>query len=303
MNEIKEIRDKGIKLVHIDHPDYPERLKNIDDPPRYFYMKGCISPQDFKAIAIVGTRRPTIYGKRVAEMLAAELSSAGFTIVSGLARGIDSFAHRAALRGGGRSIGVLGCGIDIVYPRENGTLMADIVESGAIISEFPLGTKPDKRNFPQRNRVISGISLGTVVVEAAGRSGSLITARFALEQGREVFAVPGNINSPVSIGTNNLIKEGAKLVASTGDILEEFEQLLTYELKNGINNNLKESLPITGEEESIYRILTLEPKHIDQIIKEGGVEPQRVMHLLLNLEIKGLVEQLPGNCYVKARLC
>lgn len=302
MDEIKKIKDKEIRLVHTDHPDYPERLKNIDDPPRYFYMKGYISPQDSKAIAIVGTRRPTIYGKRVAEMLAAELSSAGFTIVSGLARGIDSFAHRAALRSGGRSIGVLGCGIDIVYPRENGTLMADIVESGAIISEFPLGTKPDKRNFPQRNRVISGISLGTVVVEAAERSGSLITARFAMEQGREVFAVPGNINSPVSIGTNNLIKEGAKLVASTVDILEEFEQLLTYDLKNGINNNLKESLSITGEEECIYRMLTLQPKHIDQIIEEGGVKPQRVMHLLLNLEIKGLVEQLPGNCYVKARL-
>lgn len=301
-DEVKKIRDKGVRLIHLNHPDYPERLKNIVDPPLYFYMKGCIRPQDYNAIAIVGTRRPTVYGRKVAEMLATEISSTGFTIVSGMARGIDSFAHRAALKAGGRSMAVLGCGIDVVYPRENSHLLADIEGSGAVISEFPMGTGPEKKNFPQRNRVISGLSLGTVVIEAAEKSGSLITARFALEQGREVFAVPGNINSPVSTGTNNLIKEGAKLVASTKDILEEFRQLLTHELKHGIKDNSVNNVCLSGDEENIYRILAIEPKHINQIIIESGFGPQRVMQILLDLEIKGLAEQLQGSCYIKANL-
>lgn len=303
MDEIKKIRDKGIKLIHFNHSDYPERLRNTDDPPLCFCMKGCITPQDSKAIALVGTRRPTIYGRRVAELLAAELSSAGFTIVSGLARGIDSFAHRAALEAGGRTIAVLGCGIDVVYPRENIRLLSDIVSNGAVISEFPMGTGPEKKNFPQRNRLISGLSLGTVVVEAAEKSGSLITARFALEQGREVFAVPGNINSPMSKGTNNLIKAGAKLVAKTEDILEEFEQLLTREIKRGIKNNSIDIESLSDDEKGIYEILTLQPKHIDQVITESGFDPQRVMSYLLNLEIKGFIEKLAGGCYVKAKLC
>ena len=235
-------------------------------------------------------------------MLAGELSSAGFTIVSGMARGIDSVAHRAALKAGGRSIGVLGCGIDIVYPGENTPLFTEMAERGAIISEFPVGTGPEKKNFPQRNRVISGLSLGTVVVEAAERSGSLITTRFALEQGREVFAVPGDINSEMSMGTNNLIKQGAKLVTNTGDILEEFAQLLTHPLKHGIRNNSTDGRSLSGDEGGIYERITLRPKHVDQIIVESGLAPQKVMQLLLGLEIKGVVEQLPGNCYVKAAL-
>ena len=266
------------------------------------YVKGSINPQDSRAIAIVGTRRPTPYGRKVAEMLSAELSSAGFTIVSGMARGIDSVVHSAALSTGGRSAGVLGCGIDVVYPGENSQLFSDVAGSGFIISEFPMETGPDKKNFPRRNRIISGLSLGTVVVEAAEKSGSLITVRFALEQGREVFAVPGNINSPVSTGTNNLIKQGAKLVANTNDILEEFEQLLTQELKSGIKDSFKDESPVSGEEGNVYNILTLQPKHINQIITESGIEPQKVMGLLLNLEIKGLAEQMAGGCYVRAKL-
>lgn len=301
-DEIKRIRVQGIKLVYLNHPDYPERLKNIDAPPLYFYMKGGLSIEDSNAIAIVGTRRSTTYGRKVAEMLATGLSTAGLTIVSGMARGIDSFAQRAAIEAGGRSIGVLGCGIDVVYPRENKTLLADVVKNGAIISEFPLRTRPEKRNFPQRNRVISGLSLGTVVVEAAERSGSLITARFALEQGREVFAVPGNINSPMSRGTNNLIKEGAKLVVNTMDILQEFEQLLTHERKHDIKNTPIDNRSLSGDEKDIYNLLTLDPKHINQVITESEKEPQRVIQLLFDLEIKGVVEQLPGSCYVKAKL-
>ena len=301
--EIKGVRDKGIQLVHLNHSGYPEILKNLIAPPLYFYMKGAVLRGDAKAIAIVGTRRPTTYGRKVAEMLATELSIAGFTIISGMARGVDTFAHQAVLKAGGRSIGVLGCGIDVIYPPENSLLFSEMAEHGAIISEFSPGAAPEKKNFPQRNRIISGLSLGTVVVEAAERSGSLITVRFALEQGREVFAVPGNINSPVSRGTNNLIKQGAKLVTCTEDILEEFEQLLTAGLKNVIKGtSVLEKISLSSDEESIYNILTLEPKHIDQIIIEGGVGPGTVMQLLLNLEIKGVAEQLAGSCYVKAKL-
>lgn len=305
-DEIIRIREKGIQLIYLTHPDYPELLKNIIDPPLCFYMKGDITQGDAKALAMVGTRRPTTYGRKVTEMLSAELSSAGFTIVSGMARGIDSVAHqsvlKAVLKAGGRSIGVLGCGIDVVYPPENSRLFAEMPEHGAIISEFAPGTGPQKQNFPQRNRIISGLSLGTVVIEAAERSGSLITVRFALEQGREVFAVPGNINSPVSKGTNNLIKQGAKLVTCTEDILEEFESLLTQGLKNVIKNSSFEKISLSKDEKNIYNTLTLEPKHIDQIIAESGVEPRDTIQLLLNLEIKGVAEQVAGSCYVKAKL-
>lgn len=302
-DEIKCVIEKEIKLIYFNHPDYPRRLKDIIDPPLYFYLKGSVSDRDANAISIVGTRMPTTYGRRVAEMLASELAQAGFTVISGMARGIDTFTHQAVMKAGGRSIGVLGCGVDVVYPPENIRLFKEMHEHGAIISEFPAGTGPHKKNFPQRNRIISGLSLGTVVVEAAERSGSLITVRFALEQGREVFAVPGNINSPVSKGTNNLIKQGAKLVTCTEDILEEFEQLLTAGLKNGIKGTpIEGKISLSSEEETVYNILTLEPKHIDQIMIECGVEPRIAMHLLLSLEIKGVVEQVPGSCFVKAKL-
>ena len=216
-------------------------------------------------------------------MLAAELSSAGFTIVSGMARGIDSCAHKAALTNRGRSMAVLGCGVDIPYPRENRALINDIAGNGAVISEFPMGTWPNKINFPRRNRIISGLSHGVIVVEAAEKSGSLITARFAMEQGREVFAVPGNINSPLSKGTNNLIQQGAKTVTGVNDILEEFEQLLTLRSKHGITNMLVKPDSMSDEEKNIFRTLTLEPKHINQVITECGIETCRVMQLLLTL--------------------
>ncbi len=301
-DEIKRIHDTGIKLIHFNHPDYPERLKTIYDPPLYFYMNGSITTEDKKSLAIVGARRPTPYGRKVSEMLSAELSSAGFTIISGMARGIDSTAHRTALESGGRSIAVLGCGADIAYPRENELLMRNISGNGAVISEFPIGTWPDKKNFPQRNRIISGLSLGVIVVEAADKSGSLITARFAMEQGREIFAVPGNINSPLSKGANNLIKQGAKAVTGVNDILEEFEQLLTLRSKHGINSMPVEPDEMSDEEMNIFKTLTLEPKHINQVITECGIETRKAIELLLNLELKGLIEQLPGSCYVRSDL-
>ncbi|MCC6544357.1 MAG: DNA-protecting protein DprA [Nitrospirae bacterium] len=301
-NELKKIDDAGIKLIHFNHPDYPAGLRNIYDPPLYFYMNGTITPEDTNALAVVGSRSPSPYGIKVTEMLTERLSSAGFTVVSGMARGIDSAAHRTALKTGGRSIAVLGCGADIAYPRENAGLMREIIGNGAIISEFPLGTRPDKKHFPQRNRIISGLSRGVIVVEAAEKSGSLITARFAMEQGREIFAVPGNINSPLSKGANNLIKQGAKAVTSVNDVLEEFEQLLTLRQKHGINILPDEPDSMSDEEKNIYRTLTLEPKHINQVITESGIETRRVIQLLLNLELNGRIEQLPGSCYVRSAL-
>ncbi len=300
--EIKKVNDKGIRIIHFNHKDYPESLKNIYDPPLYFYMNGSVTPEDNNALAVVGTRSPTPYGRKVSEMLAEELSSAGFTIVSGMARGVDSIAHKAALKKGGRSIAVLGCGVDIAYPRENKNLMDEIAGNGAIISEFPMGTCPGKKNFPQRNRIISGLSLGVIVVEAAEKSGSLITSRFAMEQGREVFAVPGNINSPLSKGTNKLIQQGAKTVTDVNDILEEFGQLLTPGLKRGIKSMPVKAVSMSDEEKGIYKTLTLEPKHINHVIAECGMEARRVMQLLLNLELNGLIEQLPGSCYVRSAL-
>ncbi len=300
--EIRKINDAGIKLIHLNHQDYPERLKNIYAPPLYFYMNGTLTPEDNNALAIVGTRSPTPYGRKVSEMLASELTSAGFTIVSGMARGIDSTAHRSALKTGGRTIAVLGCGADIAYPRENKNLMHEIIGNGAVISEFPMGTWPDKKNFPQRNRIISGLSMGVIVVEAAEKSGSLITARFAMDQGREVFSVPGNINSPSSRGTNHLIQQGAKAITNVNDILEEFEQLLTLRPKHGINSMPVKPDVMSDEEKNIYRTLTLEPKHINQVITECGIETRRVMQLLLNLELNGLIDQLPGSRYVRSAL-
>lgn len=301
-DEIKKINDTGIKLIHLNHQDYPERLKTIYDPPLYFYLNDSLAPGDLNALAIVGTRNPTPYGTKVCEMLSAELSAAGFTIISGMARGIDSTAHRAALKGGGRSIAVLGCGADIAYPRENRNLMGEITGNGAIISEFPIGTWPDRKNFPQRNRIISGLSMGVIIVEAAEKSGSLITARFAMEYGREVFAVPGNINSPLSKGTNSLIQQGAKAVTNVNDILEEFQQLLTLSPKHGINSMLVKSVSMSDEEKNIYKTLTLEPKHINQVITECGIETRRVAQLLLSLELNGVIEQLPGSRYVRSAL-
>jgi DNA processing protein len=234
----------------------------------------------------------------VTEKISQEIVRYGITIVSGMARGIDSVAHGGAISGGGRTIAVLGCGIDVIYPPENRTLFGQIMEHGAVLSEFPMGSLPEGIHFPRRNRIISGLSIGVVVVQASGRSGSLITAEYALEQGRDVFAIPGNVGAEGSRGTNRLIKDGAKLVESSEDILEEvlprWERMREESIKA---RSPEEGLP--EEERIVYRLLSDSPLHIDGIIQESRFDPGKVSSLLLNLELKGLISQWPGKCFTK----
>ncbi|MBI5286627.1 MAG: DNA-protecting protein DprA [Deltaproteobacteria bacterium] len=280
-----------VSILTIKDKGYPKNLLTTYDPPPYLYIKGRIEEVDNVAVAVVGSRIPTPYGISVAERMAGELASNGVTVVSGMARGIDSAAHRGALRANGRTIAVLGCGVDVIYPKENKRLYEEICSSGAVISEFPMGTPPYRANFPLRNRVISGLSLGVVVVEAGARSGSLITARLALEAGREVFAIPGSITSYRSKGTNRLLKEGAKLVEDVGDILEEFS----------LSKRLAEdpSPRVSSQEERILDLLCDEPLFIDTIIQRTGLPAQQVMSLLLTLELKGFISQQPGMFFMK----
>jgi DNA processing protein len=293
--EIRGTERKGARIITWDDGEYPALLKEIYDPPPMLYLKGSLSAQDSRAIAVVGSRYPTLYGQGAAERIARGLSQRGITVVSGLARGIDSCAHRGALAGGGRTVGVLGCGIDVVYPPENRDLFERVAGQGAILSEFPLGTPPDRDHFPTRNRLISGISFGVAIVEATLRSGSLITARFALEQGREVFAVPGNVDSPRSAGTNRLIKEGAKLVMKAEDIIEEIFPAW------GTMPAMKPSAgPFTAEEERVFSVLGPQFKHIDEIIAQTSLSSAKVSSILLSLELAGQVKQIPGMRFARA---
>jgi DNA processing protein len=297
IDEIDQIERLGISVVTLNNSAYPERLKKIYDPPPILYIKGEIKKEDENAIAIVGARNATTYGRTVTERLSSELVSYGYTIVSGMARGVDTFAHQGAMTAGGRTIAVLGSGIDIIYPPDNRELAGKIAKNGAIISEFQLGTPPERINFPKRNRIISGISAGVLVIEASNDSGSLITANAALEQGREVFAIPGNINSRNSSGTNGLIKKGAKLVENIDDILEELlPQLARREV--GMLNK-EERCNLSGEEELICKLILYEPRHIDEITFGSGLPSSRVSTILLGLELKGAVRQLDGNLYIK----
>lgn len=294
--QIEKMEKSGIKAVSLDDPLYPEMLREIYDAPAVFYVKGDIQPQDKYSIAIVGSRKLTHYGRSAAENLSEDLASMGFTIVSGLARGVDSLSHKGALKAGGRTIAVLGSGIDVPYPPENKTLMDNIAGSGCVISEFPLGTPPDKENFPKRNRLVSGLSLGVLVVEAAADSGALITARYALEQGREVFAVPGNITSGNSEGTNDLIKKGAVLVQKATDIIEELAPVL----KGFIRLKDKVKIEVSDEEKTLCNLLSGEPKQIDMISRESGLPASAVLAILLGLELKGAVKQITGKRFYLA---
>ncbi|MGB9715407.1 MAG: DNA-processing protein DprA [Thermodesulfovibrionales bacterium] len=288
---LKVLREKDIKVVDINNPLYPDMLRQIEDAPVVLYVKGEIKPEDRYAIAIVGSRKPTSYGVTVAESISEELASMGFTIVSGMARGIDAISHKGAIRAGGRTIAVLGSGIDIPYPAENKGLMDKIATSGYILSEFPPGTSPDKENFPRRNRIISGLSFGVLVIEATSDSGSLITAGYALEQGREVFAVPGNITSPASAGTNELLKKGAILTRNAEDIVKELAPVL----KGFIRSKEKAKVELSEEENKVCSHLTGEPKHIDNISRESGLPTSKVLEILLRLELKGVIRQTTGN--------
>jgi len=231
---MKTLNNNKIKILHLQDKDYPENLKHIYQPPSTIYVRGELLPEDSIAVAIVGSRRATYYGLKNAQELGCKLASCGVTVVSGLARGIDTAAHKGALAAGGRTIAVLGSGLDVIYPPENKQLAEDITKSGAVISEFAPNTRPTRYNFPKRNRIISGLTLGVVIVEADKRSGSLITANFALGQGREVFALPGKIDSATSCGTHDLIKQGAKLVGSVEDIIEELEPLKAKALEGKV---------------------------------------------------------------------
>jgi DNA processing protein len=289
------LRARGIALLTLEDARYPANLRAIPDPPFLLYMEGEIQPEDQRAVAIVGTRQATPYGRQVTEKLSRELAERGVTVVSGMARGIDTAGHWGALRGEGRTLAVLGCGIDVVYPPENRALREAISKRGALLTEFPVGSAPIPGNFPQRNRIISGLALGVVIVEATADSGSLITAAAALEQGREVFAVPGNITSPRSQGANRLLKQGAKLVERVEDILEDLAPQL-----GGIppaRRRTQETLPLTETEARLCALLTTESRHIDWILTESRLLPQEVSALLLQLELKGAVRQLPGKWY------
>jgi DNA processing protein len=293
----------GITVVLYDDATYPERLRHIPDPPPLLYMKGTLAPADCNAISIVGTRRATAYGKTVAAKIAGDLARMGVTIVSGLAYGIDAAAHKGALEAGGRTLAVLGCGVDVIYPRANEKLYQHIPSSGAILSELPLGVQPDPGFFPMRNRIVSGLSLGTLVVEAPLKSGALITARFAMEQGREVFATPGNIFSPYSEGCHKLIKDGAKLVENIYDVLAEIERNISgiapaEEIPVSPSGRPLE-IPLTADEKKVFNFLSMTPVHIDEIGEECGLSASKTSASLMMLEVKGLIQQLAGKLFVR----
>jgi DNA processing protein len=300
--EMQAARAAGCQIVTQDDEGYPPLLKTIEDPPPVLYVRGDIGNPMAPRVAVVGSRCPSTYGKVVAEQLARGLAACGVMVVSGLARGIDSVAHINSLDSGGRTIAILGSGLSYIYPPENRRMAEHISQQGAVVSEFPMMTKPDRLNFPLRNRTISGLSLGTVVVEAGERSGALITAQWALEQGREVFAVPGNVTAPTSRGTNRLIKMGAKLVENVDDILEELPQYALGE-KHGSAPVQQEFCQADGtpDERRLLEILDpAEARHMDWIIEEARLPTSLVSSLLLQLELAGKVTQLPGKLFLRA---
>ncbi len=296
--EIIRAEKAAVKVVPFTDSTYPARLRMIPDPPPLLYVKGDIRSEDEKAVAVVGSRSASDYGRRVARDLCRGLASLGFTIVSGMARGIDGTAHGTALNAGGRTIAVLGSGVDRAYPAEHQQLYQRISENGAVISEFPLGTRPMAFNFPARNRLISGLSLGVVVVEATEKSGSLITAALALEQGREVFAVPGEVGASRSRGAHRLIRQGAKLVETVDDIMEEIAPQLSAHRGN-TDSTAKRKLPqhLGDEFQKIFALFQERSLQIDEVIENSGYSPSRVSEILLELELQGYVKQLPGKKY------
>lgn len=309
--EVERAEKLGVWIINLADERYPALLKRIYDPPPVLYIKGSLSSADNLSIAIVGSRRCSLYGQEQASRFAHLLSSAGFTVCSGMARGIDTFAHQGALAGSGRTIAVQGCGLGNVFPPENKRLFELIAESGACISELPLGYEPLSENFPPRNRIIAGLSLGTIVIEAGLKSGALITAEAALENGREVMAVPGKIDSPLSRGSNRLLKQGAKLVESVEDVAEALgyigEQLQSHisVAAKKTSERVEESLfdasqfNLNDSERTIYDYLNKEPLHLEQIIAETDLLPGNTNAGLISLQLKGLVKQLPGSLFVR----
>ncbi len=294
--EMNKLERSGVRAINYHESEYPTRLKEIYDFPPLIYVRGELKAQDEWCIAVVGTRRATVYGRQVAEEMVTDLVQSNITVVSGLARGIDTVAHRRTLEAGGRTIAILACGLDIIYPGENLNLAKNIINQGALISEYPLGTKPRPDNFPRRNRIMSGMSLGVLVVEADEASGAMITAHMALEQNREVFAIPGSILSPMSRGTNRLIQEGAKLVRNCNDILEELN--LTGSARQV---EMKEIVAASDIEALLLKQLGPEPTHIDEVCRNSGLPVSTVSSTLAMMELKGMVRQVSAMNYVLAR--
>jgi len=304
--ELAQAQAAGIRQLTWDEPEYPRSLREIYDAPPLLYVRGNVALLNRHQISIVGSRRPTPYGNQMAERLARDLADRGLVIVSGLARGVDSCAHKGALSSAsGATIGVLGCGIDVIYPKENKKLFVEMETRGAIISEFTMGSFPGPQNFPIRNRVIAGMSLGVVVVEGAQYSGSLITARLAMEFGREVYGVPGNVTQPTSFGPNQLIKQGAKLVTGWEDVIEELPtsvraELLPVETATSQERALLVSEGMPPAELSLYNLLTEdEARQVDELVERSGLTSSEVLTALFDLELKGVVRQLPGKQFLK----
>ena len=299
------LQKRDIKVVTIKEEGYPILLKNIYSPPPVIYYQGDFVNimKEVKGLAMVGSRKATYYGRKVARDMAGEIAKSGYIVISGLARGIDTYAHLGALEAEGLTIAVLGCGLDRIYPSENTNLARRIAEKGAIITEFPLFTKPEKNNFPRRNRIISGLSLGTIVVEATKKSGALITADYALEQGREVFSVPGSIHSFLSIGCHNLIKQGAKLVNNCQDILEELEQenntFSVAKDKKNDNQGSNITAELTDYERKLLKYISIEPLHIDEITELAVLPFTKVSEALLSLELKNLIREVEGKRFIR----
>jgi DNA processing protein len=321
--EIERARELEVAIVTCEDPIYPRNLLNIYDYPPLLYVQGSLCPEEI-CVAVVGSRLASVYGRYTTEKISRELALQGITVVSGLARGIDAAAHRGALAGKGRTIAVLGCGLDIVYPPENEGLAGAVVAHGALITEFPFGTPPNAPNFPSRNRIISGISLGVVVVEAGEKSGSLITARIAAEQGRSVFAVPGEIGAAGSRGTHRLIKQGAMLVENVEDILEEIlpqtERSPSASKEPSVSSRMDASAPdpekttapgdtlpqgvprmagLGNQEQRLLSLIPSRPVDIDTLITSSGLTAQEVLNALLILELRGLIRQMPGKQFLR----
>jgi DNA processing protein len=292
-NYYENIQSKGISVVISDEDNYPNRLKEIDQPPPVLYIRGAIIEDDFWAVAIVGTRRVTAYGRQVTDELATYLAQNGITVISGMARGVDAIAHQAAIRAGGRTIAVLGCGVDRIYPPEHRNLSDQIINQGAMLSDYAPGTPPDSSNFPPRNRIISGLSMAVVVVEAAEASGALITASFAGDQGRDVFAVPGNIFAPQSKGTNRLIQQGAHPLLSGRDLLDNLNLTRVNEQRS-----VRHAMPTDTTEANVLNVLGREPIHVDEIRSQTGLPIESVSAALVMMELKGMVQQVGGMNYI-----
>jgi DNA processing protein len=302
--EFSLARQNNFKILTPYSLDYPHNLRFIHDPPIVLYVKGRILPRDSLGLAIVGSRRASFYGLSCAEKFGADLAANGFTVISGLARGIDTAAHQGAIKSKARTIAVIGSGILNIYPQENQDLTEQIASCGAVISEFPLETKPLKQNFPRRNRLISGLSLGVLVVEACRNSGALISAAFALEQGREVFAIPGKIDSLSSFGTNRLIQQGAKLVLSIEDILEEFPFLSSgnsREIPESSEKTLAAQQGLSCTEELLYNIISTQASSVDEVVQKTGLAISEISLNLLSLQLKKKIRVLAGKLFERAK--